>query len=121
MSTKEASPEREQTDESLRKEREKTDHALAERRQAAEEDYDMVVSRARESADAVLTEARAKADERLEASPDAGTSATLAEERVLEDEALIAALLACTVNAESKTSQLPQPQTTKSLWKSNRS
>lgn len=88
MSIKEASPEREQTDESLRKEREKTDHALAERRQAAEEDSDLVVSRARESADAVLTEARAKADERLEASPDAETSATLTEERVLEDEAL---------------------------------
>lgn len=87
MPTNEASAEREQTNESLRREREKTDHALAER-QAAEEDTDQVVHRARESADAVLTEARAKADERLEALPHAGPDATLAEERVLEDEAL---------------------------------
>jgi signal transduction histidine kinase len=87
MPTNEASAEREQTNESLRREREKTDHALAER-QAAEEDSDEVVHRARESADAVLTEARAKADERLEASPQVGPDATLAEERVLEDEAL---------------------------------
>jgi signal transduction histidine kinase len=87
MPTNEASAEREQTDESLRMEREKTDCALAER-QAAEEDSDLVVHHARESADAVLTEARARADERLEASPDVGTRATLAEERVLEDEAL---------------------------------
>jgi signal transduction histidine kinase len=85
---KNASAEREQTDESLRMEREKTDRALAER-QAAEEDSDLVVHRARESADAVLTEARAKADQRLDpASPDVETHATLIEERVLEDEAL---------------------------------
>jgi signal transduction histidine kinase len=87
MPTNEASAEREQTDESLRMEREKTDRALAER-QAAEEDSDLALQHARESADAVLTESRAKADERLEASPDAGTHATLVEERVLEDEAL---------------------------------
>ncbi|HKI03581.1 MAG TPA: HAMP domain-containing sensor histidine kinase [Thermoanaerobaculia bacterium] len=35
-----------------------------------------------------MTESRAKADERLEASPQVGTHVTLAEERVLEDEAL---------------------------------
>jgi signal transduction histidine kinase len=87
MPTNEASSERDQTDESLRREREKTDHALAER-QAAEEDSDLVVHNARESADAVLNEARAKADERQEASPHAGTNSTLAEERALEDEAL---------------------------------
>ena len=87
MASSEASAERKQTNESLRIERERTDRALAER-QAAEEDSDLVVHRARETADAVLTEARAKADERLEASPDAGTRATLAAERVLEDEAL---------------------------------
>jgi signal transduction histidine kinase len=87
MPTNEASAEREQTDESLRMEREKTDSALAER-QAAEEDSDLVLQHARENADAVLTESRAKADERLEAWPDAGTHATLVEERVLEDEAL---------------------------------
>jgi signal transduction histidine kinase len=87
MPTNEASAEREQTDESLRVEREKTDHALAER-QAAEDDSDRVVYRARESADAVLTEARAKADERLEFLPDVETRASLAEERVQEDEVL---------------------------------
>jgi signal transduction histidine kinase len=87
MPTNEASAEREQTNESLRKEREKTDHALAER-QAAEEDSDQAVHRARESADAVLTEARARADERLEVSAHVGADATLAEERVLEDQAL---------------------------------
>jgi signal transduction histidine kinase len=85
---KNASAERDQTDESLRMEREKTDRALSER-QTAEEDSDRVVHRARESADAVLTEARAKADQRLDqASPHVSTLATLAEERVLEDEAL---------------------------------
>jgi signal transduction histidine kinase len=85
---KNASQERDQTDESLRLEREKTDRALAER-QTAEEDSDLVVLRARESADAVLSEARTKADELLDqASPPVATLATLAEERALEDEAL---------------------------------
>jgi signal transduction histidine kinase len=87
MAINDGSAEREQTDESLRREREKTDRALAER-QAAEEDSDLVVRRARESADALLTEVRAKADELLEGSPQVGTRATLAEERILEDEAL---------------------------------
>ena len=85
---KNASAEREQTDESLRLEREKTDRALAERH-TAEEDSDLVVHRARESADAVLTEARAKADQRLDqVSPHVEALATLVEARVLEDEAL---------------------------------
>lgn len=88
MATDEASPERGQTDESLRQERERTDRALAERH-AAEEEADLVVQLARENADAVLTEARAKADQRLDdALPQAATHATLAEERLLEDEAL---------------------------------
>ncbi len=88
MATHEASAERDQTDESLRREREKTDRALAERH-AAEEDSDQVVHRARESADAVLTEARAKADQRLDdALPHVATDSTLAKERVQEDEAL---------------------------------
>lgn len=88
MATDEASPERGQTDESLRQEREKTDRALAERH-AAEEAADLVVQLARENADGVLTEARAKADQRLDkALPQVATHATLAEERLLEDEAL---------------------------------
>jgi signal transduction histidine kinase len=87
MPIDDASVNREQTNESLRRERDKTDRALAER-QAAEEDSDQVVQRARENADAVLSEARAKADERLEAAPHAETRATLDEERALEEDTL---------------------------------
>ena len=85
---KKPSSERDQTDESLRLEREKTDQALADR-QLAEEDSDQMVHQARESADAVLTAARAKADQQLnQGSPQDVARATLAKERVLEDEAL---------------------------------
>ena len=87
---KKASPEREQTDESLRMERQKTDRALSERK-AIDARADQVIRRARESADAVLTEARDKADEGLDAhTPGGSPSTTLAQERVLEDEALVA-------------------------------
>lgn len=84
------SPEREQTDQSLRVEREKTDRALAVRH-AAEEDADQVVNDARQKADDILTAARDKADQRLdqaELQVEVATLADLAEERVLEDEAL---------------------------------
>lgn len=85
---KKPSSERDQTDESLRLEREKTDQALTDR-QVAEEDSDLMVHQARESADAVLTAARAKADQQLnQVSPQDVARATLAKERVLEDEAL---------------------------------
>lgn len=87
MPVNDTSADRQQTDQSLRTEREKADHALAQS-EAAEEESDQVVQRARESANAVVTEVRAKADERLESSPDGGMRTTLAEERVLEDEAL---------------------------------
>ncbi|MFL6291923.1 MAG: ATP-binding protein [Thermoanaerobaculia bacterium] len=88
MATHEASAERDQTDESLRREREKTDRALAERH-AAEEESDQVVHRARESADTVLNEARAQADQRLDdALPHVAAHSTLAQARALEDEAL---------------------------------
>ena len=83
------SPEREQTDESLREERAKTDRALAVAQDAVEEDADAVIERARENADAVLVAARDKADE--QADPDAPfaiPSAAIAEERGIEDEAL---------------------------------
>ena len=84
------SPEREQTDESLREEREKTDHALAETQVAIEEVADAVVERAREIADAVLVAARDKADGQADpASPFAIPSAAIAEERGIEDEALV--------------------------------
>ena len=82
------SPEREQTDESLRAERARTDQALAKRQQAVAEDADEVVQRARDTADAVLSAARDQADLQLaSADPDVAPE-TLARERGLEDEAL---------------------------------
>lgn len=83
------SPEREQTDDSLREEREKADVALAAIQGAVEAKADAVVERARESADVVLVAARDKADE--QANPAAAypvPSAAIAEERVVEDETL---------------------------------
>jgi len=86
---KRASPERDETDESLRTERRKTDQALLEKQQLIEKDADEVVDRAREIADAVLSEARDKADQKLEEeeSPP-GARKTVSEERALEDAAL---------------------------------
>ena len=80
--TRQTSPERRQTDESLRKERQKTDQALADRQTTVEEDADMVVHRARENADAVLNVARENADAFLMA------NRAVSEARVREDEAL---------------------------------
>ena len=80
--TRQSSPERRQTDESLRKERQKTDQALADRQTTVEEDADMVVHRARENADAVLNVARENADAVLMA------NRAVYEARVREDEAL---------------------------------
>ncbi|MDQ3070974.1 MAG: HAMP domain-containing histidine kinase [Acidobacteriota bacterium] len=80
-------PERDQTDESLRLERQKTDRALAAKRAAVEEDADMVLERARGNADAVLAVARAKADAEIGHSP-ASTLTTLADERAIEDKTL---------------------------------
>jgi signal transduction histidine kinase len=87
---KRPSPERDETDESLRVERQKTDHALLLKRQSLERDADAVVDRAREIADGVLSEARDRADQHLntEEPPPAGTRQTLVEERVAEDAAL---------------------------------
>jgi len=83
------SPEREQTDESLREERANTDHALARTHETIEQVADAVVERARDTADAVLVAARDKADEQADsAAPYAIPSAVVAEERVVEDEAL---------------------------------
>jgi signal transduction histidine kinase len=85
---KKPSPEREQTDESLRIERLKADHALAEK-QAVEDQADTLVRKARETADAVLTEARDKADDKHDERPSTvSPDTTVAKERVLEDEAL---------------------------------
>jgi signal transduction histidine kinase len=84
------SPERTQTDESLRLERENTDLTLAKKQAAAQAEADVVVDRARENADAVLVAAREKADQLLHEDAEALASPgdTVAEERVLEDEAL---------------------------------
>ena len=90
MSTgaKKPSPERDQTDESLRTEREKADLALAEAQESVDEDADLVVRRARVQADAVLVSARDRADELLRNGGPAAPSAAIVEERAVEDQAL---------------------------------
>ena len=79
-----ASPERDQTDESLREEREKTDRALAETNAGVESDAGHVVESAREHADALLEAARRKADGKIQMA----TIAAIAEERKTEDRIL---------------------------------
>jgi signal transduction histidine kinase len=84
-------PERQQTDESLRKERQKTDQALADRQTTVDQDADMVVHRARQNADAVLNVARDSADAVLNAAHDKADerlNRAVIEARALEDEAL---------------------------------
>jgi len=83
-----SSPDREQTDESLRVEREKADLALGEKLAAIDESADVVIGRARARADEVLAAARAKTDKKSaqgtnDAAPDA-----VKRERVAEDQAL---------------------------------
>jgi len=84
--TRQTSPERQQTDDSLRKERQKTDQALADRQTTVEEDADMVVHRARENADAVLHVARENADAVLIANRLAVSEARVREDEALKDE-----------------------------------
>ena len=86
---KRPSPERAETDESLRVERQKADQTLLVKQESLERDADVVVDRAREIADVVLSEARDKADRKL----DRGESplrarSIIGEERALEDAAL---------------------------------
>ena len=83
-----SSPDRDQTDSSLRQEREKTDRALAERQVAAQEDADEVVQHARNKADAVLAAARDKADHRLADETGAVRPASIVEDREIEDHAI---------------------------------
>jgi signal transduction histidine kinase len=81
--------ERIDTDESLRSERHQTDQALAQTHAAIEDEADTVVRRARANADAILAAARDKADQLLEDPPSSSRpGATLAEERLTEDEVL---------------------------------
>jgi signal transduction histidine kinase len=78
-----ASPERQQTDHSLRSERKETDRALAERQALIEGNADDIVVRARENADAVLTAARDKVDE-TQGAP----GGAVAKQRAIADETL---------------------------------
>lgn len=84
---KQPSPEREQTDESLRVERESTDAALGDEVTAVDETADAVVAQARARADEVLAAARAATD-RQTGRADARSTAVVAEERSLEDRAV---------------------------------
>jgi signal transduction histidine kinase len=87
MPAEDKTPEREQTDESLRVEREKADADLSEKQEAIDEAADAIIEKARERADQVLAAARAKSDRQL------GPASTRAakvikKEREGEDQAL---------------------------------
>ena len=87
--TPDPSPEREQTDVSLRDERAKSDLEISAGREAVEESADETLRHARTIADAVLLEARQKADQLLEDSnPPLSSTAAVAQERRLEDDTL---------------------------------
>jgi signal transduction histidine kinase len=79
-----STPEREQTDESLRVERAKADHSLAEELAAVDETADAVIDRARARADEVLAAARAKTDRRSVA-PGSLSPQSIDGKRALED------------------------------------
>ena len=83
------SPDREQTDDSLREERLKSDLAVVEGRDAVAQLADEVLRRARQDADAVLVAARERADDRLEHSDaPALAGVAVARERLVEDATL---------------------------------
>jgi signal transduction histidine kinase len=83
-----SSPDRDQTDDSLRAERKETDRALIERQAAVHEDADQVVQRARENADAVLTAARDKADQHLASANGGVPTPSIVADREFEDDVL---------------------------------
>jgi signal transduction histidine kinase len=86
---KPTSPERLQTDESLRVEREKADLALGEKLAAIDESADAVITLARARADAVLAAARAKTDRQsLVNQRGPGATEILTSERLEADRAL---------------------------------
>jgi len=84
---KQPSPEREQTDESLRVEREKADVALGDELSDVDQTADGVIEQARARADEVLAAARANTD-RQTGRANAQSSAVVAESRALEDKAV---------------------------------
>jgi signal transduction histidine kinase len=81
------SPDREQTDESLRLEREKADHALGESQSSLDATADDVISKARARADKVLAAARARTDRHTTTSNEQ-SSAKVERKRALEDAAV---------------------------------
>lgn len=84
---KRPTPERDQTDESLRHEREKADDALEEKLAAIEETADAVITKARDRADEVLAESRASSDRQTRSS-NVRPANGLQQARALEDETL---------------------------------
>jgi signal transduction histidine kinase len=82
---KSPSPERQQTDESLRVERRKADDVLADKLSAIEDAADAVIERARARADEVLAAGRAKIDRHAARAGGASSPRALQEERRLED------------------------------------
>jgi signal transduction histidine kinase len=81
------SPERAQTDESLRVERAKADHSIAEELAAVDETADAVIDKARARADEVLAAARAKTDRRSVA-PGSLSPQSIDGKRALEDQVI---------------------------------
>jgi signal transduction histidine kinase len=89
LEPKQPTPEREQTDESLRVEREKADDAFGDGPSAIDETADAVIGTARARADAVLAAARARMDRKAASRPSVAQSpASVAAERLLEDQVL---------------------------------
>ncbi len=86
MPVEDKTPEREQTDESLRVEREKADADLREKQGAIDEAADAIIEKARDRADQVLAAARAKSD--LQLGPADTQSAKVVSEREREDRAV---------------------------------
>jgi signal transduction histidine kinase len=82
---KSPSPEREQTDESLRVERRKADDVLADKLSAIEEAADAVIEKARARADVVLAAGRAKVDRQSARAGAIASPRALQNERRLED------------------------------------
>ena len=84
-----ATQERTQTDQGLRKERSSTDQALADRQEAVYGKADEVIHRARETADAVVSAARDMADEgQATGATPATQRAATTEQRQLDDKAI---------------------------------
>jgi signal transduction histidine kinase len=81
-------PEREQTDESLRVERRNTDEVLADKRTALEDMADAVIEKARARADEVLALGRAKMDRQVATGAGTPSLEALQTERGLEDRVL---------------------------------